>query len=143
MAIRSGSAGLLLFGALVGGGGFALGAVLATGHHGWEAVLWYSVVGLIGAPLSALSWRSRRSNRRTYMACAALALGLITTLVLLLEFTHETSGLTSAWSQVPLLVAVWLAIWLAWQLAALARVVMFQPPRMRQRLSSRRGDRGI
>ena len=96
MATRGGSTALAVLGTLVGCGGFALSAQLATGHHGWEAVLWYSVVGVIGAPLSALSWRSRRSSRRAIMAGAALALGLITSMLLLLETTPPAGRLSPA-----------------------------------------------
>lgn len=134
---------LLLLGLTLGATGLALGTYLASGNNGWPAALWYSVVGLIGAPVSLLSWTSRRSRRRTLMAGLALAVGLFASMGLLLDLTHEMSQISFAWSQVPLAVLAWMLIWLSWQLLALARLIVFEPPRLRQRLSSRRGDSGI
>jgi hypothetical protein len=133
---------LLLLGLIIGIGGLALGAYLASGNHGWPSALWYSVIGLVGAPLSAVSWSSRRSKRRSAMAGIALVLGVIASMGLLLELTGEHSEITFAWSQVPLAVAAWSTLWLTWQAAALARLIMFQPPKLRQRLSSRRDEPG-
>ena len=142
MAMRATSVVLLLLGLIVGAGGLALGAYLASGNHGWPSALWFSVVGLIGAPLSALSWSSRRSKRRSIMAGIALVLGLVASMGLLFDLTHEHSEISFAWSQVPLAVGAWLAMWVLWQAAALARLILFQPPKLRRRLSSRRGDAG-
>ncbi|MPZ46623.1 MAG: hypothetical protein GEV05_25210 [Betaproteobacteria bacterium] len=129
---------LLLLGLIIGAGGLALGAYLASGNNGWHSALWFSVVGLIGAPASAVSWSSRRSKRRSALAGVALMLGILASMGLLLDLTSETSGITLAWSQVPLAVAAWLVLWLSWQFSALARLIMFEPPKLRQRLSSRR-----
>jgi hypothetical protein len=142
MSMRATTVVLLLLGLILGGGGLALGAYLASGNNGWHSALWYSVVGLVGAPVSAISWSSRRSKRRSVMAGIALALGVVASMGLLFDLTSEDSQITFAWSQVPLAVAAWLVIWLAWQVTALARLIMFQPPKLRRRLSSRRGDAG-
>jgi hypothetical protein len=129
---------LLLLGLIIGSGGLALGAYLASGNNGWHSALWFSVIGLVAAPASAASWSSRRSRRRTAMAGVALMLGVVASMGLLLDLTSETSGITLAWSQVPLAVTAWLVLWLTWHTAALARLIMFQPPKLRRRLSSRR-----
>jgi hypothetical protein len=142
MAMRATSVVLLLLGLILGAGGLALGAYLASGNNGWHSALWFSVVGLVGAPVSALSWSSRRSKRRSIMAGVALVVGLVASMGLLFDLTNEHSQIAFAWSQVPLAVAAWVAVWASWQAAALARLIMFQPPRVRQRLSSRRGDAG-
>jgi hypothetical protein len=136
------SAALVVLGLLVGGGGLALGAFLASGNNGWSSALLYSVVGVIGAPLAGFSWGSRRSKRRQIIAGIALLLGIIASMGLMLEVTQELSGIAHAWSQVPWAVAAWLVIWIVWQSAALIRLILFVPPRTRSRLSSRRGDGG-
>jgi hypothetical protein len=138
IAMRATTVMLLLLGLIIGGGGLALGAYLASGNNGWQSALWFSVIGLVAAPVSAVSWSSRRSKRRSAMAGVALILGILASMGLLLDLTSETSGITLAWSQVPLAVAAWLVLWLSWHAAALARLVMFQPPKLRRRLSSQR-----
>ncbi|MCC6534685.1 MAG: hypothetical protein IT531_19220 [Burkholderiales bacterium] len=142
MAVRATSVVLLVLGIGVGAGGLALGAFLASGNNGWPSSLLYSVVGLVGAPLSALAWTSRRSRRCQMMAGVALLLGLLASMGLLLELTHELSEITHAWSQVPLAVAIWFGLWSAWGSAAVGRLVFSKPPHTRHRLSSRRGDAG-
>jgi len=137
------SVALIVLGVAVGASGLALGAYLGSGNNGWTNALLYSVVGLIGAPATAFAWGSRRSRRRQIVAGLALAAGLITSMAILLETTHELSGVGHALSQVPLWVALWIAIWISWQVAALMRLIMFKPPHTRSRLSSRRGDRGL
>jgi hypothetical protein len=138
MAMRAATVVLLLLGLIIGSGGLALGAYLASGNNGWHSVLWYSVIGLVAAPVSTASWSSRRSKRRSAMAGIALALGLLASMGLLLDLTSETSEIAFAWSQVPLAVVAWLALWLSWHAAALVRLIMFQPPKLRRHLSSRR-----
>lgn len=140
MALRATSVVLLLLGLTIGAGGLALGAFLASGNNGFTSALLYSVIGLVGAPASALSWTSRRSKRRTAMAGLALLFGMLGSMGLLFDLTQEASQIVFAWSQAPLAVAAWLAIWISWQLTALVRLMAFQPPRrVRQRLSSRGG----
>ena len=140
MAMRATSVVLLLLGLILGAGGLALGAYLASGNNGWPSALWFSVVGLVGAPVSALSWSSRRSKRRSIMAGLALVLGLVADMALLYDLTREHSEMTFAWSQVPLAVSAWLAIWVLWQASALARLVLFQPPKLRRGMSCRAAD---
>ena len=142
MSMRATSVVLLLLGLTLGAGGFALGAFLASGNNGFTSALLFSVIGLIGAPVSAMSWGSRRSKRRLVLAGVALVLGFLGSMGLLFDFTREMSEILFAWSQVPFAVAAWLVIWVSWQLAALARLMVYQPPKLRQRLSSRRGDAG-
>ena len=142
MTSRAGSIVLLVIGIAVGLAGLALGAYLASGNNGWTSSLLYSVIGLIGAPLTAASWTSRRSIRCQMLAGVALVLGLVASMGLMFELTHEFSEIAHAWSQVPLAVALWVVLWLGWEAGALARLIWFQPPRTRGRLSSRRGDAG-
>jgi hypothetical protein len=142
MALRAGSIFLITVGVTVGLAGLGLGAFLASGNNGWASSLIYSVLGLIGAPMTALSWTSRRRLRCQVFAGTALLLGFIGTMGLMLEMTHEFSEIIHAWSQVPAAVALWLLLWFAWEAGALARLIWSQPPRTRHRLSSRRGDAG-
>lgn len=142
MASAAVSVTVLILGIGLGIGGLALGAYLASGNNGWTSALLYSVVGLVGATVAGFSWGSRRSKRRAVLAGLALAGGLLASMIILFELTHELSGIVHAWSQVPLAVAGWVAIWLAWLIAALMRLILSMPPRTRGRLSSRRGDRG-
>jgi len=142
MASAAISVSMTALGVAVGAGGVALGAYLGSGNNGWSSALLYSVVGLVGAPVAGFSWASRRSRRRQIMAAVVLALGLLASMGILLELTHELSGIMRAWSQVPWAVVGWMAIWFAWQFAALMRLVLFTPPHTRRRLSSRRGDGG-
>lgn len=143
MAQRATSVVLLLLGLTIGAGGLALGAFLAAGNNGFPLALLYSVIGLIGAPASTLSWSSRRSKRRTTMAGLALLFGMLGSMGLLFDLTQEASQIAFAWSQAPLALAGWIAIWVSWQLTALVRLIAFQPPRrLRQRLSSRSGHPG-
>src|SRR5690606_15439985 len=140
MAMRATSVVLLLLGLIIGAGGLALGAFLAAGNNGFTSALLYSVIGLIGAPTSALSWSSRRSKRRSIMAGIALVLGILGSMGLLFDLTQPESQIAFAWSQVPVALAVWIAIWIAWQLAALMRLIAHQPRELRQRLSSGRSQ---
>jgi hypothetical protein len=133
--------GLLIGGLLLGSGGLALGTYLASGNNGWPSALWFSAVGLVGAPLAALSWTSRRSSRRGVMAGVALMIGAIATMGLLFDLTRDASQISFAWTQVPFAVAGWLLIWFVWLGAAVMRLLLFKPPKLRQRLSSHRGAR--
>lgn len=137
---RAGSLLLLLLGLALGAGGLALGTLLASGNNGWPSALWYSVVGLVAAPVSTLSWTSRRSRRRSVMAGIALVAGMLASMGLMLDLTHEMSQISFAWSQAPLAVAGWILIWLSWQASALARLILFKPPKLRQRLSRQRRE---
>ena len=142
MGLRLHTFTLSLVGLTVGFTGMGLGAYLASVDNGWTSSLLYSVVGLVGAPLAALSWTSRRSLRCQVFAGVAVLLGLLGSLALMLEITHELSEIAQAWSEVPLALSLWILVWLAWEAGALARLIWFQPPRTRGRLSSRRGDAG-
>jgi hypothetical protein len=136
------SAAAVVLGIVLGASGLGLGAIHATGNNGWGNALLYSVVGLVGAPVAAFSWGSRRSKRRQVMAGIVLAVGCFASMAILLEVTQELSGVKQAWSQVPFVVLGWIAIWISWQVVALMRLLMFKPPHTRSRLSSRRGDHG-
>ena len=133
---------LMLVGLAAGGSGMALGAFLASGNNGWSNAIMYSAVGIVGAPLAALGWGTRRNRRRLIFAGIALVIGLLATMGILLELTAEYPAISHATSQAPLAVAGWFAIWTIWIAAALLRLIMFEPPRTRSRLSSRRGDGG-
>ena len=129
-------------GLAAGAGSMALGAFLASGDNGWSNAVMYSAVGVVGAPLAAVGWATRRSRRRMICAGIALMAGLFATMGILLELTAEYPHIVHAASQAPIAVAGWFAIWIAWISAALARLIVFEPPRTRHRLSSRRGDGG-
>jgi hypothetical protein len=143
VVFRASVAALVIVGVFGGLGSLALGAFLASGNNGWSSSIIYSMVGLAGAPMAALSWSSLQSVRCQILAGVAVVLGLAANMGLLLNFAHEAPQIALAWSQVPAAVALWVLIWAGWGTAALARLVMFAPPRTRGRLSSRRGDAGL
>jgi ABC-type Co2+ transport system permease subunit len=130
-------------GLLIGAAGMALGAFLASGDNGWSNAILYSAVGVVGAPLAAVAWATSRYRRRLICAGVALLAGFAATMGILLELTAEFPHIVHATSQSPLAVAGWFAIWILWISAALARLILFEPPRIRHRLSSRRGDGGV
>jgi len=129
-------------GLAAGAASMALGAFLASGNNGWVNAVMYSAVGVVGAPLAAIAWATRRYRRRMICAGVALLGGLLATMGILLELTAEFPHLVHATSQEPFAVAGWFVIWIVWIAAALARLILFEPPRTRHRLSSRRGDGG-
>ena len=129
-------------GLLAGAVSMWLGSFLASGDNGWANAVMYSAVGAVGAPLAAIAWATRRHRRRLICAGVALAAGVLGTMGILLELTAEYPHIVHASSQAPLAVVGWFAIWLLWISAALARLILFEPPRTRHRLSSRRGDGG-
>ena len=129
-------------GLLAGVGSMALGAFLASGENGWSNAIMYSAVAVVGAPLAAVAWATRRYQRRMICAGTALLAGLVATMGILLELTAEFPHIVYATSQSPLAVAGWFVIWILWISAALARLILFEPPKTRHRLSSRRGDGG-
>ena len=129
-------------GLAAGAGSMALGAFLASGDSGWSNAVMYSAVGVVGAPLAAVAWATRRHRRRMLCAGIALMAGLLATMGILLELTAEYPHIVHATSQEPAAVAGWFAIGVVWIAAAHARLLMFEPPRTRHRLSSRRGDGG-
>jgi len=133
---------LLVIGAATGAGGMALGIFFASGDNGWSNAILYSAIGVVGAPLAALAWTARRNMLRQICAGSALLLGLLASMGMLLELTGEYPGIVHAASQVPLAVAGWFVIWVSWIAVALTRLIMFEPPKTRHRLSSRRGDGG-
>jgi hypothetical protein len=143
MAHRATSSLLLLIGVVTGAGGMALGSFLASGDNGWSNAVLYSAIGVVGAPLAALAWTARRIMLRQIWAGSALLLGLLASMGMLLELTGEYPGIVHALSRVPLAVAGWFVIWISWIAVALTRLIMFEPPRTRHRLSSRRGDDGV
>lgn len=129
-------------GVILGAGQLALGAYLASGNNGWSTSLLFSVVGLVGATVGAFSWHSRRNRSCLIMAGVAVALGVLGSMGLMLDVSQETSGIVHAWSQVPLALGGWMLIWAVWIAIGLTRVLLFEPPHTRHRLSSRRGDAG-
>lgn len=133
---------LIAIGVALGAGQLALGAYLTSGNNGWSTSLLFSVVGLVGASVGTFSWHSRRNRGCLIMAGVAVALGVLGSMGLMLEVSQETSGIVHAWSQVPLALGGWMLIWAVWIAVGLARVLFFEPPHTRHRLSSRRGDAG-
>jgi hypothetical protein len=142
MAHRATTYLLLLIGVATGAGGMALGTLLALGDNGWSNAILYSAIGVVGAPLAALAWTARRNMLRQIFAGSSLLLGLLASMGMLLELTGEYPGIVHAAARVPLAVAGWFVIWVSWIAVALTRLIMFEPPRTRHRLSSRRGDGG-
>jgi hypothetical protein len=133
---------LVVLGLALGVGQLALGAFLASGNNGWSASLLFSVIGLVGAVLGCYAWSSRRSRLCMTLAGIAVGLGVLGSMGLMLDVSQEASGIVHAWSQVPFALLGWVLLWAAWIGVALARVLLFEPPRTRHRLSSRRGDAG-
>lgn len=133
---------LVVVGIAVGAGQMALGAFLASGNNGWTASLIFSIVSLVGAVLGFYSWSSRRNRLCTTLSGIAVALGVLASMGLMLDVTQETSGIVHAWSQVPLALSGWMLLWATWIAVSLIRLLLFEPPRTRHRLSSRRGDAG-
>jgi hypothetical protein len=133
---------LTLAGLIVGAGQLALGAHLASGNNGWPASLLFSVIGLVAAPLAGYSWSSMRSRNNLILAGIAVGLGVLASMGLMLDVTQEQSGIVQAWSQAPYALLGWMLVWIFWGAVALARLLLFTPPRTRHRLSSRRGDAG-
>lgn len=143
---HSGSLGtkiaLVSTGLVLGAGQLALGAFLASGNNGWQTSLLFSVIGLVGATVGLFSWHSRRNRACLATAGVAVGLGVLGSMGLMLDVSQETSGIVHAWSQVPIALAGWMLIWVLWIALALARLLFFEPPHTRHRLSSRRGDAG-
>lgn len=133
---------LVLAGVALGAGQLALGAFLTSGNNGWGSSLLFSVVGLVGAVVGTYSWSSRRSRVCMALAGVSIGLGILGSMGLMLEVSQEMSGIVRAWSQAPLALLGWLLLWTIWMATALARLLLFEPPRTRHRLSSRRGDAG-
>jgi len=133
---------LVFLGVALGSGQLALGAFLASGNNRWTASLLFSVVGLVGAVLGCYAWSGRRSRICMTLAGIAVGLGILGSMGLMLDVSQETSGIVHAWSQVPLALAGWMLLWVLWIAVALTRLLLFEPPRTRHRLSSRRGDAG-
>jgi len=129
-------------GVALGAGQLALGAFLASGNNRWSASLLFSVVGIVGAVLACYSWSSRRNRVCMTLAGIAVGLGILASMGLMLDVSQETSGIVHAWSQVPLALLGWMLLWALWIGIALTRLLLFEPPRTRHRLSSRRGDAG-
>lgn len=132
----------LIIGVGIGAGGMAIGAFLASGNNSWTSAIIYSAVGIVGAPLAALSWATHRNRRRMIFAGIPLILGLLATMGILLELTQEYPPVSHALTQAPIAVASWFLIWAVWIVAAIVRLIVYEPPRTRHRLSSRRGDGG-
>lgn len=133
---------LVLAGVVLGAGQLALGAFLASGNNRWSASLLFSVVGLVGAVLGCYAWSSRRNRLCMTLAGISVGLGVVASMGLMLDVSQEASGIVHAWSQVPFALLGWLLLWTVWIGIALTRVLLFEPPRTRHRLSSRRGDAG-
>jgi len=142
MVQRATSYLLLLIGLATGAGGIALGIFLASADTGWSHAVLYSAIGVVGAPLAAVAWTARRNVVRQICAATALLLGLLASIGMLLELTGEYPGIVQAALRAPLALAGWFVIWVTWIAVGLARLIMFEPPRTRHRLSSRRGDGG-
>jgi hypothetical protein len=133
---------LIVIGVIAGIGGLALGAKLSSDESGWPNALFYSAVGMVAAPLTAYAWATRRTRRRQVAAGIALALGVLASMGILLETTGEYPPLLNGIRRFPLLFGGWMIIWALWLASALTRLILFEPPHVRHRLSSRRGDRG-
>lgn len=131
-----------LTGVAAGAIGMALGAFLGSANNGWGTAIYYSAIGIVGAPFAALSWATHRARRSQLFAGIALMGGLVASMAILLELTEEHPAIVDAASHAPLALVGWLVIWILWISAALMRLVLFEPPRTRHRLSSRRGDDG-
>ena len=131
-----------IIGVATGAIGMVLGAVLGSASNGWGTAIYYSAIGIVGAPFAALSWATRRARRSQFFAGIALMGGLVASMAILLELTAENPAIVQVASYAPLALCGWLVVWILWISTALMRLVLFEPPRTRHRLSSRRGDGG-
>ena len=107
-------------GAVAGAIGFALGVSLASADASWVNAVYYSVIGLVGAPLATLAWATHRLRRRQIFAGIWLLGGILATMAILLELTGQQSQILIASSQSPFAFR-WFAIWTLWIALALVR----------------------
>ena len=114
-------------GATAGVIGMALGVFLATPDIGWERALYYSIVGLIGAPLATLAWGTSKLRRAQNFAGVSLLTGIFGTMAILLEFTVQHAAIADALARSPLVFAGWFAVWVLWMSLALLKLVLFVP----------------
>lgn len=114
-------------GATAGVIGMALGVVLATPDIGWERALYYSIFGLIGAPLATLAWGTSKLRRAQNFAGVSLLMGIFGTMAILLEFTVQHAAIADALARSPFVFVGWLAVWVLWMSLALLKLVWFVP----------------
>ena len=114
-------------GVAVGVIGMTLGVFLASPDIAWEKALYYSIVGLIGAPLATLAWGTNKRRRAQSFSGASLLTGVLGTMAILLEFTVQHSAIADALARAPLAFASWLSIWVLWISLALLKLVLFEP----------------
>ena len=127
-----------LVGMVAGAIGLALGAYLASAGNGWGNSLYYSAVGIVCAPLATLSWATHRLHRSQTFAGISLFGGFLASMAILLELTAQHPTMAEASSQAPFAFSCWFSIWVLWNAMALVRLILFTPPRTRDRLSDRR-----
>jgi hypothetical protein len=114
-------------GVIVGVIGMGLGVVLASPDIGWNFALFYSVVGLVGAPLATLAWGTNRLRRAQSFSGIALAAGTFGSMAILLELTVQYATIADVLARAPFVLAGWFAVWAFWISLALAKLVLFEP----------------
>jgi len=130
-----------IVGVVAGAIGLALGVFLASGDNGgWGNAVYYSVVGIVAAPLATLSWATRRPQRSQILAGLSILGGFVASLAILFDLTEEHATILAAASRAPFAFACWIAIWGLWNAMALARLMLFKPTHTRRRLYRRRHD---
>ena len=127
-----------LVGMVAGAIGLSLGAYLASADNGWGNSLYYSAVGIVCAPLAALSWATHRLRRSQTFAGISLLGGFLASMAILLELTAQHPTMAEAASQAPFAFGCWFSIWALWISMALVRLILFTPAPTRHRLSERR-----
>lgn len=128
-------------GVVAGAIGFALGVSLAMANSGWTNAIYYSVVGLLGAPLATLAWATHSLRRRQIFAGNSALAGILGTMAILLELTEHHSEIWEASVRSPFLFVSWFTIWVLWFSLALVRLILFTPEHTRHHLSVQRDHR--
>jgi hypothetical protein len=105
--------------------GIACLALLISGAgHGWNAAF-ISSVSVIGAPLSALAWSSRKKHIGFFLAITVLLGALIFDVLLWgATMSEGTSYVKKVWSWGPGWVLLWGALFASWQLLAASVVLV-------------------
>ena len=114
-------------GAIAGIVAMALGVFLASADNGWERALYYSAVGVVGAPLATLAWGTNKLWRAQVFSGVSVLAGIFATMAMLLEFTVQHATIVEALTRAPFAFASWLAIWIVWMSLAAVKLVLFEP----------------
>ena len=107
--------------------GLTLGVFLASPENGWQMAMFYSIIGLVGAPLATLAWGTSNLRRAQSFSGVSLLAGILGTMAILLELTTQHATVMEALVRAPLAFASWIVIWALWISIALTKLVLFEP----------------